>query len=42
MLRIGIPRERENTYKDKKRWDYTKELTERERDLCFKELIGYI
>ncbi|XP_063680027.1 uncharacterized protein LOC134815422 [Bolinopsis microptera] len=33
---------RENTNRDKKRWDYTKELTNRERDLYFKELIGYV
>ena len=37
-----VYKHRENTHKDKKRWDYTKELTERERDLYFKELIGYI
>ena len=33
---------RVDTYKDRKRWDYTKELTNRERDLYFKELLGYI
>lgn len=28
-----VYKHRENTYKDKKRWDYTKELTEREGSL---------
>ena len=30
------------TQREKKWEDYTKELTERERDLYFKELLGYI
>ena len=37
-----VYKHRENIHKDKKRWDYTKELTEREGDRYFKELIGYI
>ncbi|KAL5266730.1 hypothetical protein ACHWQZ_G003942 [Mnemiopsis leidyi] len=37
-----VYKHRESTHKDKKRWDYTKELTERERDLYFKGLIGHI
>jgi hypothetical protein len=37
-----VYKHRENTKKNKKRWDYTKGLSGRERDLYYKELIGYI
>ena len=37
-----VLKNRINMNMDKKRWDYTKELTQRERGLFFKELIWYI